>query len=674
MFSLTGILFQKHGASRATGLITPFLLISLLIAACLPGLEASLAEETLCRENQWYIIQIGMAPAGYIQEKVSRQLAARVEGAFEKVVTETEMKLVLNRMGSRVELSSLLSTEEDSQGRLVASRSELKFSGQITVTEAQVRAGTVELRVSSGGISYTRSISYKGELLGPEGIRMMSVSRLRKIGDAVSAQTFVPEASLITKLTRTLQAEEMVEMGGWRIKALRMEESLEGVPMRRKLWLDEKGTLLKQEETGPFGVIEIKLADMRTALASVLSGKLPIDVYERSIVRSNIRLPRAKPLERLKVRLVHRNPDLGWPELDRPHQRVIEKTKGMVILEIQRPKHSPTTAFPVNLTEKNRSYLEPNPYLQSDDPDIQWLVHDLVSGDKDVFEAALTLERWVAENLFFDPGLVLAPASEIFKDRRGTCLGYATLLATLARAAGIPARIVLGYVYALGMFGGHAWTEILAGEEWIPLDAAIVNEGPADAARIAVVSSSLAEGLGELALGGAQQLFGQVDIEILEYEVGGKTWRVPEGAKSYTIEGNRYFNPWLGVELEKHQDFRFSKLDSVWPDRILLAMEGPGGAKIVLEQHETYPWQDGSQEAIRVLQTLIPRGKRMSFPMAGGKSAVVMANKEGSRAALALWRGGEFFILRVEAAGSLKILQKVARGLHVKDEPLPPKQ
>ncbi len=81
----------------------------------------------------------------------------------------------------------------------------------------------------------------------------------------------------------------------------------------------------------------------------------------------------------------------------------------------------------------------------------------------------------------------------------------------------------------------------MVGEMWIPLDAAIVNEGVADATRFYFVASSLADGWGELALGPAQQVFGQVGIDILEYETAGTTSVVPEGAKSFEIESNRYY-------------------------------------------------------------------------------------------------------------------------------------
>ncbi len=619
----------------------------------------------------WYVVRIGGIEAGYLREVLLSASPGETAAGPTRFKTKTEMRLVLNRMGSRVELTSFSVTEEDPSGHLLATRVEMKLSNQITVTEASIKEGIIELRSEAGGKSYTRKLGYKGELFGPEGIRMMSRHGLREIGDTVSVPTFIGAASLATMLSRALKARENLEIAGASVTALRIEETLKDMPTIRTLWLDEEGFIIKQQEPGPFGLIEAIRSDRERALLAASAGELPVEIYERSIVKANIRLPRAKPIDRLKVRLTHRNPELGWPELTRPGQRVIEKTEKMLILEVTRIEPGKETLFPVALTEQNSAILEPNAYIQSDDIEIRRLADELVGQEKNAFRAAIRLKRWVTENMTFDLGLVFAPATEIFKDRRGTCMGYATLLATLTRAAGIPSRIVLGYVYALGMFGGHAWTEVLAGEEWVPLDAAIVNEGAADATRIAILASSLTEGPGELGLGAAQQVFGQVDIEILEYEIDGKTRMVPADGKPFFIEGNRYQNPWLCITLEKPDDFQFTKLDAVWPDRTVVALKGHGRARdgssgehIALEQHEVYPWQDAAKEAQKKLSALIPGGEEIKIEVASTQPALAIINAENSRAALAVCWGIEVFILKVEGTDAPDILRRLAENLH----------
>ncbi len=617
----------------------------------------------------WYIVKVGGTIVGYLREEQKSAPPDKIPSKPENLITETEMHIVLNRIGSRVELRSFSITEENSEGRLLSARLELQLSNQTMITEASIKEGAIELRSEAGGRPYTRTIEYKGELFGPEGIRLVSKRGLRKTGDTIAVQTFVAEASLVTTASRTVLGRETLEIAetpAAGVEGLKIEETLQGLPTKRTIWLDEEGFILRQEEPGPFGVIEVVRSDKTQALRAASGGELPVEIYQRSIVRANIRLPKARPIDRLKVRLSHRNPELGWPDMNRPGQKVVEKTEKSLILEIERTRTQQGGRFPLNLTEQNRLYLEPNAYLQSDDADIKSLASKVVGQEKDAFRAALLLERWVAENMTFDLGFVFAPATEILRDRRATCVGYAILLATLARASGIPSRVVLGYVYALGMFGGHAWTEILAGEEWLPLDAAIVNEGAADATRIGILSSSLADGPGEFGLGSAQQVFGQIDIRILEYEIDGKVHPVPEDAEPYRINGNKYENPWLGVKLEKPEDFDFTRLDAVWPDRTVVAMESAGGGRASLEEHEVYPWQDRLKEAHKKLRALIPGGRELKIEIASGQTALVLVNPENSRGAFALCRGIEVFILRIEQADSLSLLHQLAKSLHIK--------
>lgn len=599
----------------------------------------------------WYIVKIAGQPAGYVHE------VTIVQGKTIRI--ESEMRIVLNRLGSRVEIGFLSSSEESPDGLLQRMSYEMTASNQTMRTDAVVKEGEIEVKSESGGKTYPSSLKYSGHLYGSEGIRRATVEGLKDPGDKITVQTYVAEASLIGHLTRTLLARESLQIGDRDVPALKVEEILEGMPIKRTGWLDEKGQLLRQEEPGPFGAIEILRSDRTEATAAALGGsELPAEVFQSSMVRSNIRLPRAQPVDRLTLKLTHRNPDLGWPDIQISGQRKIEQSEKELVVEIRRTPVTKGALFPAVKTEANRQYLEPNAYIQSDDSEIRRRAQDLAGEEKDAFLAALTMERWVAENMSFDLGIAFAPATEIIRDRRGTCVGYATLLASLARAAGIPSRIVLGYVYALGMFGGHAWTEVLIGEEWVPLDAAIVNEGAADATRLALAASSLAEGPGSLTIGAAQQVFGQVGIEILEFESAGKTMAVPAGAQAFNAEGEVYVNPWLGIRLTKPAGWTFRRLDAIWPDPTLVGLEGPSGETLVVEQHQRYPWQNPLKSAEKVLTELLPEGRDENIKI-GQNDALLRNAADGGKAAATLLRGLEIWVLRAEGKDAPAILRKL---------------
>jgi hypothetical protein len=87
----------------------------------------------------------------------------------------------------------------------------------------------------------------------------------------------------------------------------------------------------------------------------------------------------------------------------------------------------------------------------------------------------------------------------LFETRKGYCEHYASAFAFLMRAAGIPARVVIGYLggernpygnyLIVRQYHAHAWTEVfLGGSGWVRLD-------PTTAVAPARVSTGLAESL-----------------------------------------------------------------------------------------------------------------------------------------------------------------------------------
>lgn len=72
-----------------------------------------------------------------------------------------------------------------------------------------------------------------------------------------------------------------------------------------------------------------------------------------------------------------------------------------------------------------------------------------------------------------------ASALEALRRRSGDCTEFAVLLTAAARARGIPARIIIGLVYAdrfsgkKDVFSPHAWVQAWDGERWTSYDAAL---------------------------------------------------------------------------------------------------------------------------------------------------------------------------------------------------------
>ncbi|HUR25821.1 MAG TPA: transglutaminase domain-containing protein [Candidatus Thermoplasmatota archaeon] len=114
--------------------------------------------------------------------------------------------------------------------------------------------------------------------------------------------------------------------------------------------------------------------------------------------------------------------------------------------------------------------------LTPDDPAIKQVVADVVQPDMTTGEAALALYRWMYDQLEYNQQRLeeddlLDPAQTI-QDGGGVCRDLAALYASLLRAAGIPARLVAGYL-AGEVNGFHAWVEFYGGvgpSPWVPVD------------------------------------------------------------------------------------------------------------------------------------------------------------------------------------------------------------
>jgi len=514
------------------------------------------------------IYRIGGQPTGDYHESTRRDK----DGG---TVTTVESDLVFNRMGDKLEMKSSAQYREAADGRLSRVASDVSSSAQSTHMDVGVGDGSLHISMTTGGKTYQRTVPYAGVLLGPQGARRLVVSLLHRGGDTVSYQTFSPELGTVVTIGATFLGAEDAQIDGQPISSLKLEESISSMPGKVTVWLDHEGWMLRQSMPGPLGNIEAIRTQSRAAgFASGQVAQLPDETFRSSIITSNIRLPEERLIESAVLKIVHHRPELGWPELEADNQTVLEKTPTYAILRVTRLEPRESATRPAAESAALAPYLAPNALLQSDDVDVQRIASSVAGSERDAWQAAQALQRWTNENMRFDLGVAIAPASEVARNRRGTCFGYSMLLGSLARAAGIPSRLRMGYVYAGGIWGGHAWIEVMIGSHWIPLDGALYTPGAADAARFSFFTSSLEEGT--LAqLGSLGRLFGNVDIKVLEYTLRGRRVVVPEDAKPFAVENDTYHNPWLGFSITKPSSFQFSGFDLMWPATTVVAMDGP---------------------------------------------------------------------------------------------------
>jgi transglutaminase-like putative cysteine protease len=176
-----------------------------------------------------------------------------------------------------------------------------------------------------------------------------------------------------------------------------------------------------------------------------------------------------------------------------------------ITLEQLGPKSS--VAIPVK-DRRVSSFLQATPFMQSDHPRIRALAQSIIAGETNGYKATLLIKDWVYNKIAKEPTVSIPNALEVLQSKKGDCNEHTVLFNALARAAGIPAKTVVGVVYLRGAFYYHAWSEVWLGD-WISLDS-VLDQFPADVTHVKFLEGEIDRQIDIL------QLIGKLKIHVLE--------------------------------------------------------------------------------------------------------------------------------------------------------------
>jgi transglutaminase-like putative cysteine protease len=104
-------------------------------------------------------------------------------------------------------------------------------------------------------------------------------------------------------------------------------------------------------------------------------------------------------------------------------------------------------------------YTRPEKYLEADDPNIMKTAEELTGNKTNPYLIARSIYEWVIDHMLYQDIDGLGGAKFAFENRYGECGDYSALFVALCRAAGIPARPVVGR-WATSIEGDwHVWAE-----------------------------------------------------------------------------------------------------------------------------------------------------------------------------------------------------------------------
>lgn len=142
----------------------------------------------------------------------------------------------------------------------------------------------------------------------------------------------------------------------------------------------------------------------------------------------------------------------------------------------------------INKDTRDESYLLPSPFVQSDDPQIIALANKITAGKTTDLDKIKAIHDWVATNIAYDTvdyfsgniDNVDCSSLAVLNSKQSICEGYADLFAALARAVGIPTKVIEGVAIWANIGqrwqdvdttkSNHAWNEVNIDSKWMTID------------------------------------------------------------------------------------------------------------------------------------------------------------------------------------------------------------
>ncbi len=249
------------------------------------------------------------------------------------------------------------------------------------------------------------------------------------------------------------------------------------------------------------------------------AGRLP-DLNQKNLIPLNRVMPRPFIARGAVYRVTLRDdPEPETAFVSDGHQDVTAGKDGVLELRV----HPVRSGVGKNGGPVAAEYLESSHFIDGDDARVKVLARQAAGAEKDPWQIALRIERWVKQNMRPDDGAALRPASQVARDLRGDCRGYALLTAALCRAEGVPARTAVGLIYvekaSKPYLAFHMWTEVNVSGDWIGLDGTLGRRGvAADHIKVADNSWHSVESLTPLLP--VNRILGKTTIEIVSVEAG----------------------------------------------------------------------------------------------------------------------------------------------------------
>ncbi|RKX70846.1 hypothetical protein DRP53_03635 [candidate division WOR-3 bacterium] len=416
----------------------------------------------------------------YLKGKKIGYSYSRIKGTETGYEIENRIKWDLYVMGARQTINAYVSAHTDSGFQLSDFYLDFQSPAGQKRVKGSFRGKSFELSVYEGGNWRTEHRTISQPPILPEALEKLLLREGLTPGRKFHLYFFDPITQAVQEVSGEVIGKGTTRIGSEPVVATRIDLTVAGMPAT--LWLDDKNRMIKQETS--YGMVLIR-EDRAQALAEIKPEEA-MDIIFLFRVKADQPIPNPRRVRYLKVVLT--NLDTTGLDLEDDIQRIVATEPLTLEIDLNRARIAHPPTLPIT---KFKESLRPSLYIQSDDPEIIQTARKIVREEKSSMEAARLLTNWVYQNLQKRATASIPSAREVLRDRCGDCNEHAVLLAALARALGIPAKIYVGLVNLGDAFYYHAWNGLYLGR-WIPVDATY-GQFPADATHIKLKEGGIEE-------------------------------------------------------------------------------------------------------------------------------------------------------------------------------------
>ncbi|MGD9645057.1 MAG: transglutaminase family protein [Pirellulales bacterium] len=475
------------------------------------------ATDQVARET-WDALFLRGAKVGYARTRIT----PIDENGRPLLAISVEQHLALKRFGQPSDQEMKLDSVETPQGEVLRFVTSTKLGAAPIVARGKLDGDKMIVETNTAGKVKTNQLPWSSDIGGVIAVEQSLSHKPMQPGEKRAVKSVLPmldQTLIVTTDLHARQLEPTLLLNGT-YYLLRIESSVQlagGLKLDSVLWANRVGEVLKTSATA------MGLETYRTTRVQALNEPTDqhFDLGYDSVVRVARAIDPAAEQVRYRVRLREGDPMAvfvsGWTQRVRPvDEHTADVTvRGVPVDAIAAASAAEGWGADPAPTAADR---QPNSLLQSDDPAVTALAAEAAGDERDPVRLACRLEEFVHDRITTKNfSQALATAAEVAKSLEGDCTEHAVLLAALARARGIPARVAIGLVYMPGQqgFGYHMWNELYVGEHWVPFDATLGRSG-IGATHLKLAHSNLKETNALTCFLPVAQVLGQLEIEVLD--------------------------------------------------------------------------------------------------------------------------------------------------------------